>query len=87
MLIYVNDEDDINGRYKQAVALDRWLKGKLKLLKSKILMEMVDVTDAIMFVGNEIVKKHDVDIANRNCVRFSCPERYGEYDDYDEESS
>jgi len=43
-----------------------------------------DVTDTVVFVGDEIVKRYDGDITNRNCVRCMYPKRYPEYEDYDE---
>jgi hypothetical protein len=32
------------------------------------LIRMADVTDTVVFVGDEIVKRHDGGITNRNCV-------------------
>ncbi len=58
-----------------------------KCLKCGSRVSLADVTDTIVFVGDEIVKRHDGDITNRNCVRCSYPERYGEYEHYDEELS
>jgi hypothetical protein len=42
-----------------------------------------DVTDTVVFVGDEIVKRHDGDITNRNCVRCTYPKQYPDYEDYD----
>ena len=50
-------------------------------------MSFADVTDTIVFVGDEIVKRRNGDITNKNCVRCTYPERYREYEHYDEESS
>ena len=58
-----------------------------KCLKCGSRVSLADVTDTIVFVGDEIVKRHDGDITNRNCVRCSYPERYREFKHYDEESS
>ena len=40
-------------------------------------------TDTLVFVGDEIVKRYDGDITNRNCVRCNYPEQYPDYEDYD----
>jgi len=37
------------------------------------------VTDTVVFVDNEIVKRYDGDIANRNCARCNHPELYPEF--------
>ena len=47
-------------------------------------VSFADVTDTIVFVGDEIVKRYDGDITNRNCVRCTYPKRYPDYKDYDE---
>ncbi len=57
---------------------------KGKCLKCGSRVSFADVTDTIVYVGDEIVKRHDGDITNRNCVWCVCPERYGEYEHYDE---
>jgi len=132
--IHLNDEDNLNGRHKEAVELDNWLdlvmalstkeafeilekhlhddshtpavvfralhtlweeitpndvveepgfddKGKCLKCGSKV--SFADVTDTLVFVGDEIVKRHDGDITNRNCVRCIYPERYREFEHYD----
>lgn len=48
-------------------------------------VSFADVTDTIVFVRDEIVKRHDGDIVNRNCVKCTYPERYREYEHYDKE--
>ena len=58
-----------------------------RCLKCGSRVSFADATDTIVFVGDEIVKRHDGDIVNRNCVRCSYPKRYGEYEHYDEELS
>jgi len=46
-------------------------------------VSFADVTDTLVFVGNEIVKRYDGDITNRNCVRCTYPKQYPDYEDYD----
>jgi len=132
--IHLNDEDNLNGHYKQAVKVNQWLQQRMELTKAqamKILEEhldkdahtparvyralhtlweeatpndvveepafddegkclkcaskvsFADVTDTVVFVGDEIVKRYDGDITNRNCVRCTYPDQYPEYEDYD----
>ena len=57
-----------------------------KCLKCGSRVSFADVTDTIVFVGDEIVKRHDGDVTNRNCVRCRYPESYSEYKHYDEKS-
>lgn len=57
-------------------------KGKCLKCGSKV--AFADVTDTIVFVGDEIVKRYDGDITNRNCVRCTYPGQYHDYKDYDE---
>lgn len=47
-------------------------------------VSIADVGDAVVFVGDEIVKTHAGDITNRNCVRCNYPEEYPDYEHYDE---
>jgi hypothetical protein len=54
-----------------------------KCLKCGSKVSFADVTDTLVFVGYEIVKRHDGDITNRNCVRCTDPKQYPEYEDYD----
>jgi len=56
-------------------------KGKCLKCGSKV--SFADVTDTLVFVGDEIVKRHDGDITNRNCVRCVYPKQYPDYKDYD----
>lgn len=56
-------------------------KGKCLKCGSKV--SFADVTDTLVFVGDEIVKRHDGDIMNRNCVRCTYPKQYPDYEDYD----
>lgn len=58
-------------------------EGKCSKCGSRV--SFADVTDTLVFAGDEIVKRHDGDITNRNCVRCTYPEQYSEYEDYDEE--
>ena len=55
-----------------------------KCLKCDSKVSFADVTDTIVFVGDEIVKRHDGDIMNRNCARCTYPGQYHDYEDYDE---
>jgi hypothetical protein len=57
--------------------------GKGKCLKCGSRVSFADVTDTVVFVGDEIVKRHDGDITNRNCVRCTYPKQYSDYEDYD----
>ncbi len=133
--IHVNDTLNLNGRHKEAVALDEWLDNMMELsmeeamrileewldrdpktparayralhtlweeatpngiaagpgfddagrcLKCGSRVSFADVTDTVVFVGGEIVKRYDGDITNRNCVRCRYPEQYPDYEDYDE---
>jgi len=50
-------------------------------------VSFADVTDTLLFVGNEITKSYDGDITNRNCVRCIYPEQYSDYKDYDDVGS
>jgi len=54
-----------------------------KCLKCKSRVSFADVTDTLLFVGDEIVKRYDGDITNRNCVKCTYPEQYPDYEDYD----
>ncbi|MFC1636536.1 hypothetical protein ACFL5Z_17025 [Planctomycetota bacterium] len=56
-------------------------KGKCLRCGSKV--SFADVTDTLVFVVDEIVKRHDGDITNRNCVRCTYPKQYPDYEDYD----
>ena len=55
-----------------------------KCLKCGSKVSLADVTDTLVFVGDEIVKRHDGDITNRNCVRCTYPGLYPEYREHDE---
>ena len=136
--IHLNDEDNLNCRYAQAVKLNDWLDHMAELSKNeamKILeqyldknphvpikvyralhilweeatpndtaekpafdekgkclkcgskVSFADVTDTVVFVGDEIVKRYDGDITNRNCVKCTYPKQYVEYEHYDEPGS
>ena len=54
-----------------------------KCLKCGSKVSFADVTDTLVFVGDEIIKRHDGDITNRNCVRCTYPKQYCDYEDYD----
>lgn len=58
-----------------------------RCLKCGSKVSFADVTDTVVFVGEEIVKRYAGDIANRNCVRCTYPKQYPEYEDYDGGSS
>ena len=88
--IHLNDEDNINGRHKQAIELDKWLDSQEpsfddegRCLKCGSRVSFADVTDTVVFVGDDIVKRYDGDITNRNCVRCTYPKQYSDYEDYD----
>ena len=55
-----------------------------RCLKCGSKVSFADVTDTLLFVGDEIVKRYDGDIANRNCVRCTYPKQYPDYEDYNE---
>jgi hypothetical protein len=55
-----------------------------RCLKCGSKVSFADVTDTVVFAGEEIVKRHDGDITNRNCVRCTYPKQYPDYEDYDE---
>jgi hypothetical protein len=52
-------------------------------LKCGSRVSFADVTDTLVFVGDEIVKRHDGDITNRNCVQCTYPRQYPDYEEYD----
>jgi len=132
--IHVNDAQNLNGRYRQATALNEWLDNMIELSKEqamKILedhldkdahtptkvyralhtlweeatpndaatepgfdeagkclkcgskVSFADVTDTVVFVGDEIVKRYDGDITNRNCVRCTYPAQYRDLEHFD----
>jgi len=56
-----------------------------KCLKCGSKVSFADVTDTVVFVGDEIVKRYDGDITNRNCVHCTYPHQYPEYENYDAE--
>jgi hypothetical protein len=133
--IHVNDEQNLNGRHRQAVELEAWLDNRIELslhaamrileqyldrdpetpvrvyralhtlweeatpngvvvkasfdeegrcAKCGSRVSFADVTDTVVFVGDEIVKRYDGDIANRNCVRCTYPKQYPGLEHYDE---
>jgi len=55
--------------------------GKCLKCGSKVLF--ADVTDTLIIIGDETVKRYDGDITNRNCVRCTYPKQYPEYEEYD----
>ena len=132
--IHVNDSQNLNGRHRQAMALNAWLDNRIELSKEqamKILEEhldkdahtpakvyralhtlweeatpndvateagfdeagkclkcgskvsFADATDTVVFIGDEIVKRYDGDIINRNCVRCTYPNQYPQYEEYE----
>jgi hypothetical protein len=54
-----------------------------KCLKCGSKVSFADVTDTLVFVGDEIIKRYNGDITNRNCVRCVYPKQYSDYKDYD----
>jgi hypothetical protein len=58
--------------------------GEGRCLKCGSRVSLADVTDTVVFVGDEMVKRYDGDITNRNCVRCAYPQQYVDYEDCDE---
>jgi hypothetical protein len=56
---------------------------KGQCLKCGSQVSFADVTDTVVFVSDEIVKRYDGDITNRNCVRCTYPKQYGDFADFD----
>ena len=99
--IHLNDQVNLNGRHRQAVTLDRWLEAMLKKARGQLVFDedgrclkcgsrvsFADATDTVVFVGDEIIKRYNGDITNRNCVRCTYPRQYDDFkhfDDGDEE--
>lgn len=48
-------------------------------------VSFADVTDTVVFVGDEIVKRYDGDITNRNCVQCNHPKQYPDFQHFDED--
>ena len=61
--------------------------GEGQCLKCGSRVSFADVTDTVLFVGEEIVRRYNGDITNRNCVRCQYPEQYPEYEDHDRRDS
>ena len=57
---------------------------KGKCFKCGSNVSFADITDTLVFVGDEIVKRYDGDITNRNCVKCTYPNQYPEYEHYDD---
>ena len=57
-------------------------EGRCRKCGSRV--SFADVTDTVLFVGDEIVKRYDGDITNRNCVKCTYPEQYSDHENYDE---
>ena len=58
-----------------------------KCLKCGSKVSFADVTDTVVFIGDEIVKRHDGDITNRNCVKCTYPNQYPDYEDFDRKAA
>ena len=58
-----------------------------KCLKCASKVSFADVTDTVVFVGDEIVKRYDGDITNRNCVRCTYPDQYRDLEHFDRDDS
>ena len=56
-----------------------------KCLKCGSKVSFADTVDTVVFVGDEIVKTYSGDITNMNCVKCNYPERYPDYEHYDQE--
>ena len=63
---------------------ERTFDDKGRCLQCSSRVSFADVTDTVVFAGEEIVKRHDGDITNRNCVRCTYPKQYPDYEGYDE---
>ena len=50
-----------------------------RCLKCGSRVSFADVTDTVVFVDDEIVKRYDGDITNRNSVRCTYPKQYGDF--------
>lgn len=55
-----------------------------RCLKCGSRVAFADVTDMLVSVGDEIVKRYDGDITNRNCVRCTYPKQYPGLQHFDE---
>jgi hypothetical protein len=58
--------------------------GRGKCLRCGSKVSFADVTDTVVFAGDEIVKRYDGDITNRNCVRCNHPKQYPDFQHFDE---
>ena len=56
-----------------------------RCLKCGSKVSFADVTDTVLFVGNEITKRYDGDITNRNCVKCNHPKQYPDFAHYDKD--
>jgi hypothetical protein len=57
---------------------------KGKCLKCGSRVSFADVTDTVVFVGDEVIKRYDGDITNRNCVRCTYPRQYDDFKHFDD---
>lgn len=55
-----------------------------RCLKCGSKVSLADVADTLVYVGEEIVKRYDGDITNRNCVRCTYPWLYPDWRQHDE---
>jgi hypothetical protein len=94
--IHLNDGGNLQEHHREAAILDKWLQRQRNKTKQKLGFDkqgrcktcgsevsFADVTDTLVFVGGEIVKRYDGDITNRNCVKCTYPKQYPDYADYD----
>ena len=49
-------------------------------------VSFADVTDTVVFVADEIIKRHNGDITNRNCVKCTYTGQYPDYEGYDSQA-
>jgi len=54
-----------------------------RCMKCHSKVSFADVTDTLVYIGEEIVKQYDGDITNRKCVKCHYPKLYPELADYD----
>lgn len=54
-----------------------------RCLKCGSKVSFADATDTVVFVGEDIVKRYDGDITNKNCVKCNYPKQYPDYEEHD----
>lgn len=59
--------------------------GEGRCLRCGSRVSFADVTDTVVFVGDEAIETYEGDIMSRHCVRCTYPEYYPDYEYYDRE--